>query len=64
MKEASETQQKLFWRRVALEARNQLRYGDHLFISTEGTGVAYVHVRLCTYPKYYGNSKLKKVIEP
>ena len=59
MEESSELQQKKFWRRVALEARNQLKYCPHLFISTEGTGVAYVHVRICTYPKYYGNSGLQ-----
>ncbi len=63
MKEASDTQQRMFWKQVALEARNQLKHHPNIYISTEGTGVAYLHVRICTYPKYYGNSKLRKIIK-
>lgn len=63
MTEASERHQKLFWRQVALKVRKLLKLHPYLFISTEGTGVAYLHIRICTYPKYYGNSKLKKIIK-
>lgn len=63
MKEASDIQQRIFWKRVALEAKNQLKHHPYIYISTEGTGVAYLHVRICTYPKYYGNSKLRKIIK-
>ena len=60
MKEASERHQKFFWKRVAQEIKNKLKSNKKLFISTEGTGVPYLHIRISNYPKYYGNSRLSK----
>ena len=55
---ASKTQQKIFWRKVKQVANRE----NVVWISTHGHGVPYLHVRMSLLkPKYYGNSKLKKI---
>jgi len=54
---ASNTQQKVFWKEVARIATQQTQ---PIWISTHGLGVPYLHVRIDFKPKYYHNSKLKK----
>ena len=47
---ASITQQKIFWKRVADEIEN---INDKIYVSTHGLGVYYFHLRLDKNPKYY-----------
>ena len=62
MKNASNRHQQEFWKIVAIEIENFLYKKKHknLWISSHGFGVNYLHIRICTYPKYYGDSKLIK----
>tara|TARA_Y100000310_G_scaffold255230_1_gene262573 strand:- start:517 stop:999 length:483 start_codon:yes stop_codon:yes gene_type:complete len=55
---ASITQQKAFWKQVVKTAKKQLKMYDHIWISTHGLGVPYLHVRISNKPKYYYNSKM------
>jgi hypothetical protein len=55
---ASNTQQKHLWNRVASEARKLLKKNKYIWIYTHGFGVNYLHVRISTKPIYYHNSKL------
>ena len=57
--EASNSQQKQFWKKVVIETRKLLKNNDKVWISTHGFAVPYLHVRISKSPKYYGNSKLK-----
>tara|TARA_Y100000389_G_C17232210_1_gene398750 strand:- start:215 stop:709 length:495 start_codon:yes stop_codon:yes gene_type:complete len=61
MNNASEIQKKELWKKVSLEARKFLEKNENIWISTHGLGVNYLHVRICITPKYYENSKLKKI---
>lgn len=58
-KNASNTQKKIFWKKVAEIAIKEQKKHGKVWISTHGLGVAWLHVRISTSPKYYGNSKLK-----
>lgn len=60
MKEASNLQQKELWKLVAKQTRKMLKDNENLWISSQGLGVNYLHIRICSFPKYYENSKLKK----
>jgi hypothetical protein len=55
---ASKTQQKYFWEHVSEIINLQKKNHQHLWISTHGLAVPYLHVRISTSPKYYGNRKL------
>ena len=61
-KNASMLQQRNFWKKVAIEARKTLKKFPYVFISTHGLGIDYLHVRICSYPKYYEKSKLQKIV--
>ena len=52
---ASITQQKQFWKRVAIEIKKIVFVSgnDKLYVSTHGLGVPYFHLRLDKQPKYY-----------
>jgi hypothetical protein len=60
MKNASNIQQKEFWILVAKQAKKMLKKFDNIWISSQGLGINYLHIRICSYPKYYENSILKK----
>ena len=60
MDNASYSQQRGFWRDVALAIKRMLKKYDHVFVSTHGLGVPYFHLRINTYPKFY---QTKKFIE-
>ena len=60
-KNASLLQQKMFCKRVSIDARKALNKFTYVFISTHGLGIDYLHVRICSYPKYYEKSKLQKI---
>jgi hypothetical protein len=51
---APEQQIHQLWQRVAVEFRNRLSEKP-LWLSTAGMGVAWLHVRLDSRPKYYGH---------
>jgi hypothetical protein len=57
---ASETQQVHFWKQVALEIHDMLKHHDKIYVSTHGTGIYYLHLRLDTYPKYYHTQEFIK----
>ena len=61
MKNASYLQQRELWKLVVKEARKMLEKFDNIWISSQGLGVNYLHVRICSYPKYYEKSKLQKL---
>lgn len=51
---ASITQQKQFWKEVAKQIRLLTKNGDKKYwVSVHGLGVPYLHIRICTKPKYY-----------
>ena len=54
---ASITQQKAFWKRVAIEIENILETNDKIYVSTHGLGEYYFHLRLDKKPKYYKTKK-------
>jgi hypothetical protein len=57
---ATLAQQKALWKRVVTVARKLMKNNKYVWISTHGLGVPYLHVRVSTIPKYYGNSKLRQ----
>ena len=59
MDNASLKQQKLFWKKVVSSIKSMLKKYDKVWISTHGTGVPYLHVRIDTYPKYYLTKKFR-----
>ena len=60
MQNASSRQQQAFWKRVAKETRRQMKLHGKVWVSTHGQGVAYLHVRICTHPKYYLSQAMAK----
>ena len=56
---ASGTQQKEFWKKVAEVARRFLHEKGKVWISVHGLGVDYTHVRISASPKYYFANDLK-----
>ena len=58
--QASITQQKKFWKHVASIINYEKERHQKIWVSTHGTAVPYLHVRVSSSPKYYGNSKLLK----
>lgn len=44
---------KAFWRRFAIELKKKLAKGQKVYVSTHGSGVHWVHVRLSLTPRYY-----------
>ena len=56
---ASKTQQQKLWNKVASIIKKELKKKNKIWVSTHGLGVPYLHIRISTSPKYYGNSKLK-----
>jgi len=55
---ASLKQQQKLWQMVSKCAIHALSKYKQIYISTHGYGVAYLHIRICYRPKYYGESKL------
>ncbi|CAN0448825.1 unnamed protein product, partial [Pylaiella littoralis] len=41
------------WRQVAVSVEKKLKKGEGVYVSTHGTGVPWLHVRIETTPKYY-----------
>ena len=49
-----------FWKKVGSEVISALS-ASNMWISTAGTGVAWLHVRLDSYPKYYSYNEYRNV---
>lgn len=52
MRNASDRQIELFWNSVARQVGEYLSESD-MWVSTAGSGVAWLHLRLDSFPKYY-----------
>ncbi len=50
---APKVQQTEFWKFVASEIKEVLKYNQMVWISTHGLGVSYFHLRIDLEPKYY-----------
>jgi hypothetical protein len=57
---ASEIQQKEFWKKVSKVAKKCMKEKGKVWISVHGFGVSYTHVRISDQPKYYFDNELKK----
>lgn len=55
---ASDTQQKEFWKKVSSIIKKELKNGNEIYVSTHGHGVYFLHVRISKYPKYYFSKHL------
>lgn len=61
MKNASIVQQKELWKLVVKQIRKMLEKHENIWVSSQGLGVDYIHIRICSFPKYYEKSKLKYI---
>jgi len=52
-KHASEAEMKDFWETVAKAVEKRIKLGESVYVSTHGTGVNWLHVRIEATPKYY-----------
>ncbi|CAM9200647.1 unnamed protein product, partial [Ectocarpus sp. 8 AP-2014] len=52
-KHASPAEIKDLWRTVAKEVETKMKRGESVYVSTHGTGVPWLHVRIESTPKYY-----------
>ena len=52
-KNSSTTEKNEFWRKVAKSVEKQLKKGNDVYVSTHGTNVRWLHVRIESKPKYY-----------
>ena len=58
--EASQTQQRAFWKEVAILARREMESYKKVWISAHGLGLPFFHLRISQSPKYYFDNKLAK----
>lgn len=49
-------EKRALWKKVAIELEKKLKRGEKVYVSTHGTGVNWLHVRLSSTPKYYVTS--------
>ena len=57
MDNATDKQQKEFWKKVVSSIKKMLKTNDKVWVSTHGKGVPYLHIRIDTNPKYYLTKK-------
>lgn len=57
---APEIQQQEFWKQVATIAENKMHEVGRVWVSAHGLGVPYLHIRVCSMPKYYFDKDLAK----
>lgn len=62
VRQASLSQNHALWQQVGQVMEQQLNRKP-IWLSTAGGGVSWLHVRLDSYPKYYGFSPYRKVTE-
>lgn len=56
---STQLQQKKFWKKVSNSIKKMLKIYKKVWVSTHGTGVPYLHIRIDTIPKYYITNKFK-----
>ena len=56
---STKLQQKRFWKKVSNSIKKMLKIYKKVWVSTHGTGVPYLHIRIDTIPKYYITNKFK-----
>jgi hypothetical protein len=61
LRSAPTTQINHLWRTLGIETQARL-CDEPLWISTAGGGVAWLHIRLDSYPKYYGHTPYKSMM--
>lgn len=49
-------EKRALWKKVATELERKLKRGEIVYVSTHGTGVSWLHVRLASRPMYYVTS--------
>ena len=59
VKNADIEQQKTVWKTVVIEAEKMLKKHKQIYISSQGLGIDYFHVKICTFSKFYDDSPLK-----
>ena len=59
---APKIQQKEFWKKVAQVSKKQMKKFESVWVSAHGLGVPYLHIRVCSMPKYYFDEELSKNI--
>lgn len=52
-KYSSAAEKRALWKKVATELQKKLKRGETVYVSTHGTGVSWLHVRLASSPLYY-----------
>lgn len=52
-KYSSAAEKRALWKKVAIELERKLKRGETVYVSTHGTGVSWLHVRLASKPLYY-----------
>ncbi|ACH46891.1 unknown [Feldmannia species virus] len=52
-KNSTTQERKQLWRKVAEEIMKKIRKGESVYVSTHGTNIPWLHIRLDTVPKYY-----------
>jgi hypothetical protein len=57
---APKIQQKEFWKKVAKVAEKQMNKFGKVWVSAHGLGVPYLHIRVCSMPKYYFDKELAR----
>jgi hypothetical protein len=57
---APKMQQKEFWKKVAIVAETQMKKFGSVWVSAHGLGVPYLHIRVCSIPKYYFDTTMAK----
>ncbi|CBJ49278.1 EsV-1-207 [Ectocarpus siliculosus] len=55
-KHSSDAEKRALWKKVAVELQRKLKRGETVYVSTHGTGVSWLHVRLASRPMYYVTS--------
>ena len=57
---AEKIQQQELWKKVAQVAKEFMNNNDKVWISVNGQGVPYTHIRISSVPKYYFDKELQK----
>lgn len=57
---APNIQQQEFWKNVATIAEKQMKKFGSVWVSAHGLGVPYLHIRVCSMPKYYFDKELSR----
>ena len=57
-KNATQDEIRALWKMVAVQIEKKLKQQNVVYVSTHGTGVPWLHVRICESPKYFSTDVL------